>query len=596
MHQSFGKVTRLLTMALIALLVVNNAIYYFISKEKLERQEIDKLQSQALAINNILEHSREGSAYVERLVGEKLRADALAIRSRLDPDIGHVTNEELDALARELGIDAISLLTKEDDAFVLARSSKREEIGLSTKNWGLWNKVFLELYENKNVTTYEWGDRLAHYWTGPYSVSDTNAEEYYKYGYYYDGSTNYMINPFVSSAFIRNYEQSVGIASIISSITTSDPSILEISGINPSAYGSEPVVAKNSAGQTYTPRYYSPVFFGTNAYANEALDAREIRRAIETKAIASYKADVNGHSILKTFIPVFTDKIDELGLVTNNSVRELEQNLDYYVISIAIDYRKIQDQLSGILMEMGIIILLVTVVCTLILLALNHYFSQSKDQAATDTQATYVEELNALFHNIREQRHDFINHINTIHALAQVGKYEELQSYTQEVVGEIHDINAILNIGNPALGALIQSKLVQAERSDIRFRYAFSNMSGFPKGVRSVDFVRMLGNLIDNAFDEVSKVEPERREVELSGTIEDGRLRFSVRNVGTIDTAIMDRMFEAGVTSKPEGRNSGLGLPITLSIVKRYKGTIKVENDDGVKFTIDIPVVPSAKG
>ncbi|MFC4099154.1 sensor histidine kinase [Paenibacillus xanthanilyticus] len=590
MRNVYTKVTLLLTIALIALLIANNLIYYFISKEKLERQEVDNLKSQAQAIHNILDHSREGSAYVERLVGEKLRAVALAIRSRLDPDIDNVTNEELDALARELAIDDVTLLTKEGEGFVLARSSKREEIGLSTNKWGLWNKVFLELYEKKNVTAIRWGDALDHYWTGPYSVSDTNAEEFYKYGYYYDGTTNYIINPFVSNASIRQYEQTIGIASIIGSITASDPSILEIAGFNPTALGRERVVAKTSSGQTYTPRYYAPVFFGTNAYAHEELDEKEIRRAIETKASTSYKADVNGRTILKTFIPVFTDKIDELGLVTDNSVRELEQNLDYYVIGIAIDYRSIQNQLNGILLEMGMIILLVTVVCMLLLLLLNRYFSRSKDQTAIEAQATYVEEMNVLFNNIREQRHDFVNHINTIHALAQVGKYGELRAYTQEVVGEIHDINEMLHIGNPPLAALIQSKLVQAQRKDIRFTYAFSNMSGFPQGVRSVDFVRMLGNLIDNAFDEVAKVEPEQRTVELTGAIEAGRLRFIVRNAGSIDEAVMDRIFESGVTTKPGGRNSGLGLPITLAIVRRYKGTIKVENDNGVKFTIEIPV------
>lgn len=594
MRKSYTKVSLLLTIALIALLIVNNLIYYFISKEKLERQEVDHLRSHAQTINNILEHSREGAAYVERLVGEKLRADALTIRSRLNPDIAKVTNEELDALARELAIDAVTLLTKEGDGFVLARSSKREEIGLSTTNWGLWNKVFLELFEKKNVTAIQWGDSLDHYWTGPYSVSDTNAGEFYKYGYYYDGSTNYMINPFVSNASIRQYEQSIGIASIIGSITDSDPSILEIAGFNPSAFGREKVVVKNSSGQAYTPRYYAPVFFGTNAYAQNERDETEIRRAIATKAITSYKADVNGRSILKTFIPVFTDKIDELGLVTDNSVRELEANLDYYVIGITIDYRKIQAQLNGILREMGLIILLVTLACMLFLLLLNHYFSRSKDQTASDAQATYVEEMNLLFNNIREQRHDFVNHINTIHALAQVGKYGELREYTREVVGEIHDINEMLHIGNPPLAALIQSKLVQAERKGIRFTYAFSNMSGFPQGVRSVDFVRMLGNLIDNAFDEAAKVEPERRTVQLTGTIEAGKLRFVVRNAGSIDAAVMDRIFEAGVTTKSGGSNSGLGLPITLSIVKRYKGTIKVENDDGVQFTIEIPIATSA--
>ena len=426
-------------------------------------------------------------------------------------------------------------------------------------------------------------------------MSDTNAEEYYKYGYYYDGSTNYLINPFVSDKVFKDYDKLIGINSIIKDDLSSDSGVLEVSGINPATFGKEQIEVENGSGQKYNLRYYIPIFFGTYEYKNEKLDSEYIQKAIDTKELVSYKADLNGKTVLKAFIPVFTDNIDELGVITENSKTELEKTLNYYVMGITIDYEEIQNHLNQILLKLLFVVIIVTIICIIFLIILNNFIIKSKDQAAQVTQSTYIGELNSLFNSIRGQRHDFLNHINTINALCDLDKIKELKQYTRELVDDVLKINQIINIGQPAISALIQSKAVQAEIKDINFTYSFTKMNEFPDGIRSVDFVRAIGNLVDNAFDEVMELPNEERLVVVSGEIHSGILKLSVHNNGTIEDSIKETIFEAGISSKSGKEHSGLGLAITLDIVRRYKGNIHIDNSNGVTFIIEIPIHQYAK-
>nr|WP_281423143.1 GHKL domain-containing protein [Paenibacillus oenotherae] len=226
---------------------------------------------------------------------------------------------------------------------------------------------------------------------------------------------------------------------------------------------------------------------------------------------------------------------------------------------------------------------------------LNKFISKTKDQAVTETQSAYIDEMNSLFTSIRGQRHDFLNHISTISALVELDKIKELKEYTGELVEDVLKINDIISIGQPAIAALVQSKSVSAEVKDIQFTFSFTTLKEFPEGVRSVDCVRAIGNLVDNAFDEVMKLPKEERIVKLIGEIESGILKLSVYNKGTIHDAIIEKIFEAGISSKNAQEHSGLGLAITLDIVRKYKGSIRIDNSDGVTFVIEIPINQYAK-
>jgi signal transduction histidine kinase len=52
-----------------------------------------------------------------------------------------------------------------------------------------------------------------------------------------------------------------------------------------------------------------------------------------------------------------------------------------------------------------------------------------------------------------------------------------------------------------------------------------------------------------------------------------------------------EQIFESFFTTKPEGRGTGLGLAVTLDIVKNHEGTIEVDTAPG-KGTVMIVNLP----
>jgi signal transduction histidine kinase len=101
-----------------------------------------------------------------------------------------------------------------------------------------------------------------------------------------------------------------------------------------------------------------------------------------------------------------------------------------------------------------------------------------------------------------------------------------------------------------------------------------------------------LMNLVTNALDAM----PDGGTLTLAATNTGGRVRIDVRDTGTgIDAAVLPRLFEPWVTTKPTGRGTGLGLSITRDLITSLGGTITVSTSSrqGTTFTIELPAAES---
>jgi signal transduction histidine kinase len=99
-------------------------------------------------------------------------------------------------------------------------------------------------------------------------------------------------------------------------------------------------------------------------------------------------------------------------------------------------------------------------------------------------------------------------------------------------------------------------------------------------------------NLVTNALDAM----PHGGTVTLAATTAGGRVRIDVRDTGTgIDPAVLPRLFEPWVTTKPPGRGTGLGLSITRDLITSLGGTIGVSTSSpqGTTFSIELPAAES---
>jgi signal transduction histidine kinase len=114
-----------------------------------------------------------------------------------------------------------------------------------------------------------------------------------------------------------------------------------------------------------------------------------------------------------------------------------------------------------------------------------------------------------------------------------------------------------------------------------------------------VQLEQVLLNLVVNAMDAVSDVDPSDRRIELraAADVNNGRAALTIRvadhGIGLTPEA-MPRLFEAFETTKPHG--IGLGLAISRSIVEAHGGRLWAEpnHEKGAVFAFRLPGAQAA--
>lgn len=104
--------------------------------------------------------------------------------------------------------------------------------------------------------------------------------------------------------------------------------------------------------------------------------------------------------------------------------------------------------------------------------------------------------------------------------------------------------------------------------------------------------VQVLLNLVINAIEAVC----DGGHIHVTARVDEETMDLTLTNDGPpIPVEHIERIFEPFFTSKPNG--AGLGLFISHNIVQQHGGTISVanlEDDQGVAFTMTLPIAPSA--
>ncbi|MEC0229386.1 sensor histidine kinase [Paenibacillus alba] len=576
-----SKVIFVTFIIVILLLVTNNTSYYWFTKSLLTQALSARMESTAIQIRTSIEQSEEGSFYVEDLIGENLRSVALFVKSQLDPDIAKVTNEQLVELAKQAGIDGISLMKRNGADIMVDKSSEPKELTLvSTKSFGYWFTAFSQLFDNHQVTIPE-GQKLKNFFSGIYEVPASGSSDVSKFGYFNDGTTNYIICVFVNADKIQRFKQIVGADTIVKKTLASNLDIMEISGLNGVTFGTKPIEYKDSNGVPFISVYDRPVLFGTYNITNDK-DLTYYKESIEKNKPVSVVQSWQGKPILKTFMYVPVKK----------KLTEVQSEVPF-VITIVSDYQTIQKTLNKQLVQLSLLIVLFTIFSCVFIYFVFRFITKSRETAVQSTQELYIQNVDLMFATIRSQRHDFLNHVQTMYALLANGKKEDQMRYMKELIEEINEVNDIIRIGHPAIAALIQAKIALAMRTKIEFSYQFTGLEGLSLGVKSVDIVKIIGNLIDNAFDEVNKFPPGERDVMVNGWSESNHLTISVSNPVQPDFQLEDynQMFSIGYSTKVDGEHQGLGLSVVKERIEYYKGTIEVSVEDGcICFQISIPM------
>ncbi|WP_164821798.1 sensor histidine kinase [Paenibacillus koleovorans] len=360
-----------------------------------------------------------------------------------------------------------------------------------------------------------------------------------------------------SAALLDYRETEVEVTWTIDSILEMDSSILEVTIFN-----LDPVQEVKYGDYTY----------------EDADDLFYIFATSELNGTVSYQSTIKGDSVYKFFTPV------------QNSSLPL-------VISLVTDYSPIRSVLiKQVLQHLAAVTSASFLLILLSVLGIRVFGKNSFLVTDNYVPADIEQQWKNLYVSIRGQRHDFLHHIAVLRELTANRQYELVGNYSQQLTKETMILNESLMIGDPILSAIIHSKKVESISRGIEFTCNFAALpSDLPiAAMNSLDLVKVIGNLIDNAMDALDVSLVERKQIIVEGKTERNYFILSVSNNGCpIPEANQNIIFQTGFSTK-SNRHLGIGLTIVKGIVLKYKGTIHFEsNDTSTAFTI---IIPSKKG
>lgn len=629
----FKVMTSLFTVMFI-LLLLGNVLYYLSNKSLLQKQAVAQNRLISEQLNMDIKQSQMGQKYIDHLLGNELRLAAISANAELPPNISQVTNQQLVKLAKQVGVSQITLFQKTKHDIVGVKSSDPKEIGLSTKNMGLWYKAFKDLF-NGDPSASKFGQSWPHFWTGPFSNATSNPSTIDKFGYYYDGSKNYMIDPFIESSSLTQYAKEVGAPAFIHRVLKNDSNVLSIAVLN-KAFGEKPITYSYK-GVRWVDVQNQPVMYGTYLYPSLKLDVAAKNQAFTHNEVVT-KTDVSGgHKVLKTFAP------ESVG----NTRYVVEVVADYHVVS-----RTLHAQLRYSLLISAILLFVLIVasyaasgfivrpiqrITTRVQQIADRDFTHPVALRRTDEIGALAEGVDVMATNLmdylhetlRRERGSGVNYLVMItHALihelrnplvsmkylveflpkvqpdiTDKGK-EVLQrmhvstQYASSVVREFQDFlkNGRVNLRPENLIDVVQNSLeVMApmlEENGVRLE--FVQHIGDDEALVDVDRDKMrmvVVNLVTNALDAIS-------ESGRSGTIcveisaSQGGVYLDVGDNGVgIPAEEWDSIFMPYQSTKKNG--IGLGLSFSGFVVASHGGALYVKNSssEGTTFEIRLPMV-----
>jgi C4-dicarboxylate-specific signal transduction histidine kinase len=104
------------------------------------------------------------------------------------------------------------------------------------------------------------------------------------------------------------------------------------------------------------------------------------------------------------------------------------------------------------------------------------------------------------------------------------------------------------------------------------------------------EFKHLVLNMLSNAKDAFNDngVQDRKIWITIDGGEQSKKIIFR-DNAGGIPPQIIDTLFQANVTTKAEGKGTGIGLYMSSQIAMKHNGELKVENvDGGAQFTFEL--------
>lgn len=205
--------------------------------------------------------------------------------------------------------------------------------------------------------------------------------------------------------------------------------------------------------------------------------------------------------------------------------------------------------------------------------------SKQKDEL----EYQHLQQLQEQYEKSRKILHDMKNHILAIEGLS-VNENPRAKEYINEVIENIDQNNSGFDTKNKIISTLVNSKIEKTKTKGISFHVEVQDLDF--DFISDLDWVIILGNILDNAIEACQQIIEGERKIELY--IHQYKKMLIVR----LENSIGDRPdFQDGILHSNKTGHSGIGVSNVQDAVKKYEGDMELEfHDNCFKTRIIIPV------
>ncbi|MBM7556042.1 ATP-binding protein [Halanaerobacter jeridensis] len=191
--------------------------------------------------------------------------------------------------------------------------------------------------------------------------------------------------------------------------------------------------------------------------------------------------------------------------------------------------------------------------------------------------------------DLRAQRHDFKNELQTIFTMLQLGKAKKAREYIKRLHLDLNDTQGKGKTADNDLAPVLISKKQEAKQKNIEFTTDIrTDLEEIIVPENKV--LKVLFNLIDNAIDAIEGISTSDKHIEVRLIDAGDNVELIVYNSKPIiPDDVLKNIFSPGFSTK--GNNRGFGLYIVKSLLTDYGGDIKAESKKelGTKFICYLP-------
>ncbi|ENH97536.1 hypothetical protein J416_05978 [Gracilibacillus halophilus YIM-C55.5] len=288
----------------VLILVISGILQFIYTFNQLDRNVERETETIAQSIEQGITETNMASNAIEKQIDYKLESVTKRVSDQMPNQLQEITKRDLNDLADQLSLAGIDIFARdENENLSVVKSTSEEEIGFTfagvneAGNQALENLMSnQDPTNNPNLTSYVNENIIILYTAQSGSRSDP---QFFKYAYYHQPNTNYIISTFIEADEVYQFTNSVGPDSWIDKMLKEHEYAEEIAVLDPRVF-KDPSLAKE---------LYPPLEKVVHGHYELDINEQTVISMIEDPKKVTKLENTDQGKYYKLFIPTKNDKV-----------------------------------------------------------------------------------------------------------------------------------------------------------------------------------------------------------------------------------------------------------------------------------------------